>query len=125
FEVASALSYTYWGTMPDDTLFASARSGALAGKREIEAQARRLLSAPRGRARIAAFAGEWLEASRAYVATKDAQTYPALKDAATSSQIVDAMKAEMDAFFTSVAFESSKKFSELFSADFTFLNDRL
>ena len=125
FEVASALSYTYWGTMPDDALFASASSGALSSKHEIEAQARRLLAAPRGRARIAAFAGEWLEASRAYVATKDPKTYPALKDAATSSQIVDAMKAEMDAFFISVAFDSSKKFSELFSADFTYVNDRL
>jgi hypothetical protein len=125
FEVASALSYTYWGTMPDDALFASARSGALSGKREIEAQARRLLSAPRGRARIAAFAGEWLEASRAYVATKDAKTYPAIKDAATSTQIVDAMKAELDAFFTGIAFDSTKKFSELFTADYTFVNDRL
>lgn len=125
FELASALSYMYWGTMPDDALFASARSGALSSKREIETQARRLLAAPRGRARIAAFAAEWLEASRAYVATKDPQTYPALKDAATASQIVDSMKAEMDAFFTSVAFDSSKKFSELFSADFTYVNDRL
>ena len=125
FEVASALSYTYWGTMPDDALFAAAGSGALSRKGEIESQARRLLAAPRGRARIAAFAGEWLEASRAYVATKDPKTYPALKDAATSSQIVDSMKGEMDAFFTSVAFDSSKKFSELFSADFTFVNDRL
>ena len=125
FEVATALSYTYWGSMPDDALFNSAQSGALASKKEIEAQARRLLAAPRGRARVATFVSEWMEASRAYVANKDPATFPALKDAATTVQIVDAMKAEEDAFITNIAFDSSKKFSELFSADYTFVNDRL
>jgi hypothetical protein len=125
FEIASALSYAYWGTMPDDALFASAQGGALANKKEIEAQVRRLLADPRGRAGIAAFAGEWLEASRAYVATKDPATFPALKDAATAAGIVDAMRGEEDAFFTGVAFDSTKKWSELFSADYTYVNDTL
>ena len=125
FEIASALSYTYWGTMPDDALFASAQSGALATKKEIEVQARRLLAAPRGRARVATFFNEWLEASRAYVATKDAATYPALKDAATTTAIVNDMRAEEDAFVTNIVFDSTKKFSELFSANYTFVNDRL
>jgi hypothetical protein len=125
YETASALSYAYWGTMPDDALFSSAQSGALASKKEIETQARRLLADPRGHARVAAFAGEWLEASRAYVATKDPATFPALKDAATSSAIVNAMKAEEDAFITNIVFASTKKWSELFSADYTFANDQL
>jgi len=125
FEIASGLSYAYWGTMPDEALFASAQSGALANKNEIEAQARRLLADPRGRAGIATFAGEWLEASRAYVATKDPATFPALKDAATAADIVTAMRGEEDAFFTGVAFDSSKKWNELFSADYTYVNDTL
>jgi hypothetical protein len=125
FEIASALSYAYWGTMPDDALFSSAQSGALANKKEIETQVRRLLADPRGRARVAAFAGEWLEASRAYVATKDPATFPALKDAPTSAAIVNAMKAEEDAFITNIVFDSTKKWSELFSADYTFVNDQL
>jgi len=125
FETASALSYTYWGTMPDDALFASAQSGALASKKEIETQARRLLTAPRGRARVATFFNEWLEASRAYVATKDPATYTALKDTATTTAIVNAMRAEEDAFVTNIVFDSTKKFSELFSANYTFVNDRL
>ncbi|HXI54467.1 MAG TPA: DUF1592 domain-containing protein [Polyangia bacterium] len=125
YETASALSYAYWGTMPDDALFSSAQSGALASKKEIETQVRRLLADPRGRARVATFAGEWLEASRAYVATKDPATFPALKDAATSAAIVTAMKAEEDAFITNIVFDSTKKWSELFSADYTFVNDQL
>jgi hypothetical protein len=35
------------------------------------------------------------------------------------------MRAEEDAFITHVVFDSTKKFGELFSADYTFVNDRL
>jgi hypothetical protein len=126
FELASALSYTYWGTMPDDQLFAAASSGALASKLELERQARRLLADPRGRARVATFFSEWLEASRAYVATKDLASYPALfNDPSGLAGMVNAMRAEEDAFVTNVVFDSTKKFSELFTADYTFANDRL
>jgi hypothetical protein len=112
--------------MPDDTLFASAASGALANKMEIDAQVRRLLLDPRGRSHIATFFAEWTEASRAYVATKDLATYPTLfKDAAAETAIVDAMRAEQDAFVTNVVFDSTKKYSELFTANYTFVNDRL
>lgn len=125
FETATALSYTYWGTMPDEALFAAAQSGALANKKEIEAQVRRLLAAPRGRTRIATFFNEWLEMSRAYIAAKDAAAYPAVKDAATANALVNAMRAEADALVTNIVFDSTKKFSELFSANYTFVNDRL
>jgi hypothetical protein len=125
YEIASALSYTYSGTMPDDLLFASAQSGALATKKEIETQVRRMLLTPRGRARVATFASELVEASRSFVATKDATLFPMLKDAAAATAIVNAMKAEQDAFITNIVFDSTKKFPELFSADYTFVNDRL
>jgi hypothetical protein len=125
YEVASALSYTYWGTMPDDALFASAKSGALANKTEIEAQARRLMADPRGRARVASFFSEWLEAQRSYISSKDIGIYPAFADQMASNAIVNAMRGEEDAFVTSVVFDSTKKYGELFTADYTFVNDRL
>jgi hypothetical protein len=125
FEVATALSYTYWGTTPDDTLLASAQSGALANKTEVEAQARRLLADPRGRVRVASFFSEWLEAQRAYISSKDIGVYPAFADPMASSAIVNAMKGEEDAFVTNVVYDSTKNFSELFTADYTFVNDRL
>ena len=126
YELASALSYTYWGTMPDDALFSAASSNALASKAEIETQARRLLADPRGRARVASFFYEWLESPRAYIASKDMGTYPNLfKGANGITGIVDAMRAEEDAFVTNVVFDSTKKFSELFTADYTYANDTL
>jgi hypothetical protein len=126
WETATALSYTYWGTMPDDGLFASAKSGALANKAEIEAQARRLLADPRGRARIASFFYEWMESARAYVATKDAGKYPAYAKAqGANNAIVSAMRDEEDAFVANVVFDSTKKWDELFTAGYVFANDAL
>ena len=126
YEIASALSYTFWGSLPDDALFAAAASGALAQKAQIETQARRLLTDKRGRENVANFFYEWLESPRAYIADKDATAFPKLyTPAAGVDAIRDAMRAEQDAFVTNVVFDSTKKFKELFTANFTFANDRL
>jgi len=125
YEIATSLSYTYWGTMPDDALFASAKSGDLAGKTELEAQARRLLADPRGRGRVASFFYEWMESARAYVATKDAGKYPSYAKANTNNALVSAMRDEEDAFIANVVFDSTKKWDELFTANYTFANDTL
>jgi hypothetical protein len=126
YEIATALSYTYWGTMPDNALFASAAAGTLANKSEIEAQARRLLADPRGRAHVASFFSEWTEAPRAFVADKDTSVYPNVYSGAGGKDaLVAAMQAEEAAFVTNVVFDSTKKWSELFTANYTFANDRL
>ena len=126
YEIASSLAYTFWGTMPDDALLAAAASGALSNKTEIETQARRLLADARGRATVANFFYEWLESPRAYIADKDATTFPDLyAQSAGVDPIRDAMRAEQDAFVTNVVFDSTKKFPELFTANYTFANDRL
>lgn len=126
YETASALSYTYWGTMPDDTLLASASRGDLAMPAAVEAQVRRLLADPRGKAHVGDFFFEWTESARAYVASKDLGVYASrFKSDADVDAIVTAMKAEEDAFINHVVFDSTKKFGELFTADYTFANDRL
>jgi hypothetical protein len=126
YEVASALSYTFWGTMPDAALFGAAQSGALANKTEVEAQARRLLADPRGRVTIARFFYEWLESPRAYVASKDEASFPALfAQPGGVEAILGAMREEEDAFVTHVVFDSTRRFDELFSASYTFANAAL
>jgi hypothetical protein len=54
-EVASRLSYLFWNTMPDDELFASAKSGALDTSDGVRAQAGRLFDDPRARAQFRRF----------------------------------------------------------------------
>src|SRR5580693_10439391 len=112
--------------MPDSTLFAVAKAGALSTKTQIQAQAERLLADPRGRSRIASFFYEWMQGSRGNIATPDMGTYPNIYAASGSlSNIVNSMRAEEDAFVTNVAFDSTKKFSELFTANYTFADDAL
>lgn len=125
YEIASALSYTFWGTMPDAALFASAASGALASKTEMEAQARRLLADQRGRDRVAQFFYEWMESPRAYVATKDQASFPALFQGAGVDAIRGDMRQEQDAFVTHVVFDSTRRFEELFDATYTFASAEL
>ncbi len=45
-ELASKLSYFLWGSMPDDALIAAAENGSLAQPPVLDAQARRMLTAP-------------------------------------------------------------------------------
>jgi hypothetical protein len=53
-------------------------------------------------------------------------TYPALFSAPGGvNAIVGAMRSEQDAFIANVVFDSTKKFGELFTADYTFANDEL
>jgi hypothetical protein len=123
YETASALSYLFWGTMPDAALLAAAASGALADKKEIEAQARRLLADARGHSEVAHFFYEWLESPRAYVATKDQVAFPKLFAAADSlDKIRTGMREEQDNFVTHVVFDSTKHFDELFNATYTYAN---
>jgi uncharacterized protein DUF1592/uncharacterized protein DUF1588 len=61
YELASRLSFHFWQTMPDETLFAAARSGDLATEAGWQAQVERVLADPRTDAAIASFFGEWLE----------------------------------------------------------------
>lgn len=120
YEIASALSYLFWGTLPDQALFDAARDGGLATPAGIEAQARRLLSDPRGREHLGHFALQWLSAEGILGEPKRADLFPGF-----SQGTRDALAEETRRFVTHVAFESSGKFEELFLADYSFLNDAL
>jgi hypothetical protein len=123
YETASALSYLFWGTMPDQQLLDAAAAGKLADKTAIEAEARRLLADPRGRQEVAHFFYEWLESSRAYVAAKDEAAFPQLFTTPERlEKLKQAMRDEQDAFVTHVVFDGSKHFDELFNATYTFAN---
>ncbi len=83
YELASELSYSLWGTPPDDALLASAESGALAATAELESQARRLLSDTRAKESISNFASQWLSLQDPAAPLRDPLKFPqfaAVKD---------------------------------------------
>ncbi len=119
YETASALSYLFWGTMPDDELFAAAASGQLSTPEQIEAQARRLLADERARDQVADFASQWLRTD-GLVGNKDATIYPGFTDS-----IRDAMSEELRRFVADVVFDRNGTFQDLFVTDYTMVNAEL
>lgn len=118
-EVASSLSYLFWGTMPDGELMAAADAGQLGTREAIEAQARRLLADSRARPQIAEFVGQWLRTD-GLSASKDASIYPAFND-----RIREAMFEEADRFVADVVFERGGSFRDLLIADYVIANREL
>lgn len=120
YEVASALSYGLWGTMPDDELLDAAASGELDDPAGIEVQARRLLDHPRGRVQMNEFATQWLGTGALLLSNKDAAIYPSFTPA-----VREAMAAEQAAFVEHVLYEGDATIEELLTADYVYVNDTL
>ena len=72
YELASRLSYFFWATMPDATLFAAAASGELARPERLAAEARRMLADGKARDALRDFHLQWLDASALPALDKDA-----------------------------------------------------
>jgi cytochrome c peroxidase len=120
YEIASALSYLFWGTMPDAQLTTLADQNALGSTQALVAQAERLLESPRARRQIGVFAGQWLGADPMESGDKNPQVYPEYTRA-----VQDASDAELVAFVNHVIFSGTGKFPELFQADYVVANGTL
>ena len=120
YEIASALSYTYWGTMPDDALLDVAARNGLSDAGSIEREARRLLADPRAREQVGAFALQWLGVESVATTPRSAALFPELSDAVRA-----AMLEESRRFVSYVVFDGTHRFGELFTATDGFVNDAL
>jgi hypothetical protein len=89
WETASLLSYTLWGSAPDEALLQAAEAGQLATAEGRAAEAARLLAHPRARARLGWFGVQWLDVDKVPTMHKAAERYPAWSPA-----LADAMAAE-------------------------------
>jgi hypothetical protein len=120
FEIATALSYTFWGTAPDAALAQAADQGKLSSPADLETQARRLLADPKSRPQLAHFFGQWLGTSEVVNTNKDKGTFPTF-----STDIAKSMAAEEAAFVEHVVFDASGSFGELFTAPYVFVDQPL
>jgi len=76
YEVASALSYTLWDSMPDRALFALAADGSLLDPAVREREARRMLEDPRPRPAVPHFFLELLEYEALAFQRRDPGLFP-------------------------------------------------
>jgi Protein of unknown function (DUF1592)/Protein of unknown function (DUF1588)/Protein of unknown function (DUF1595)/Protein of unknown function (DUF1585)/Protein of unknown function (DUF1587) len=120
FELASRLSYFLWDTMPDDSLFALAESGALRDPVELEAQVRRMLDDPRALNAIPTFHLQWLGVRDMEGVAKDPQQFPQF-----GLDMADALIRETARFSDEVIRRGDGLMSTLFTADFSLLDGPL
>ncbi|HUS64765.1 MAG TPA: DUF1592 domain-containing protein [Kofleriaceae bacterium] len=120
WEMASRLSYLFWGSMPDEELFAAARAGRLSTPDELEAHARRLLADPRAAEHIAHFHEQWLGVRDMGGVDKDDEVYPDF-----SPELVPSMQEEVRRFTVSVFTEGSGTVEELLTATYSFVDEPL
>jgi hypothetical protein len=120
YEVASALSYLYWGSMPDQTLFDAAKNDQLKTPEQLSAQADRMLNDNHAKEQLGEFSIQWLRSEGVISANKDKAIYPNFNDSLRTAMI-----EEQKRFFTRVVLEERGGFAELFTPSFTLVNREL
>ena len=118
-DLASRLSFFLWATSPDDELLELAAAGGLSETGVLEQQVERMLDDPRAEALATRFASQWLRLQDA----EDNRPEPFLFPDFTG-QLGDDLVRETQLFFEYLVRED-RSLLELFTADYTFLNERL
>ena len=118
-ELASRLSFFLWGAPPDDELLELANEGRLNDPRVLEEQTRRMLADPRSESLGRRFASQWLRLQDMDKVHPDAFWFPNY-----DQNVADAMKRETAMFFNNLV-QEDRSALELYTADYTFVNERL
>jgi hypothetical protein len=117
--VASRLSFFLWGTPPDEELLGLAERDALGNEETFRKQILRMLADPRAEALGTRFAAQWLRLDDLEKVHPDRLLFPDFHQ-----QLADAMRRETELFFSSLV-QEDRSALELYSADYTYLNERL
>ena len=118
-DLASRLSFFLWGTIPDGELLDLAEAGRLSEAAELEGQVRRMLADERSRALADRFAYQWFRLQDLEKINPNVRLYPDFHQ-----QLKSAMVEETERFFHHLV-SADRSVLELFTADYTFVNERL
>ena len=118
-DLASRLSFFLWAAAPDDELVALAAEGRLSDPAVLESQVRRMLADPRAEALSTRFASQWLRLQDAEDNQPEPYLYPDF-----TGQLREDLVRETQLFFDHLV-RTDGSLLELFTADYTFVNERL
>lgn len=118
-DLASRLSFFLWSSLPDDELIAAAEREELHKPAVLERQVRRMLADERARALVTNFASQWLHLRKLESVMPDLRLFPNFDD-----NLRQAFRSETELFIENLIRED-RSVSELLSADYTFVNERL
>jgi mono/diheme cytochrome c family protein len=117
-ELATRLSYFLWSSMPDDALFAAAKSGTLKGE-GLAKQVHRMLADDKASRFIDDFARQWLQLHRVGMFPPDQKLYPAY-----DAWLEESMRNEPVEFFREM-FVRNAPIDGFIESDWTVANARL
>jgi Protein of unknown function (DUF1588)/Protein of unknown function (DUF1592)/Protein of unknown function (DUF1587)/Protein of unknown function (DUF1595)/Protein of unknown function (DUF1585) len=119
YELASRLSFTLWGSVPDEELLGAAAEGRLTTPADVEREAWRLLSDGRARDIVHDFSEQWLGLSRLQGAVREGggEAGPELLSAS--------LRQSLDRYLDDAYFGSSGRFERLFSSPQVWLDGTL
>ena len=118
-DVASRISFFLWSSIPDDELLDVAIQGDLHDPAVLERQVLRMLRDPRAEALVTNFGHRWLELNKIAGIAPDALAYPEFDE-----NLREAMVRETHLFMVS-QLRADRSVTELLTADYSFLNERL
>ena len=119
FELASRLSFFLWSSIPDEQLLTLADQGKLKDPEVLSKQVSRMLDDKKSKAFVSNFAGQWLYLRNLAQVTPDQDAFPNF-----DPTLRQAFQRETELFFDAIMREN-RPVTDLLSADFTYLNQRL
>lgn len=119
YELASRLSYFLWSSMPDERLFLLAENGNLLLDTVLRAEVQRMLDDPKSLTLIENFAVQWLSFDKVNEVSPDTALFPNFDEA-----LKESMRTETR-LFIDYLLETNAPISELFLADYSFINSEL
>ncbi len=118
-DLASRLSFFIWATNPDDELLTLAAEDRLSEPMTLAQRVSRMLADPRSEALATRFASQWLRLQDAEDNSPEPFLYPDF-----TGQLRDDLVRETQLFFDHLV-RADRSLLELFTADYTFLNERV
>jgi len=126
YEVASQLSFTLLGTLPDAALTTAASNGSLATTSGIQTQINRLLALPAVQANLTNIVLGWFNIGQMFSKTKDTSLIAALS---TSEQDLTGIENDLftstQSFVNSILWSGSGKIDDLLTSQTVYVNQRL
>jgi hypothetical protein len=120
YEMASRLSYFFWGSTPDGALLRAAEAGELDTDDGLESQARRLLADDRAGDAVGYFYLRLLRLLDAEFPAAGESTAPRF-----TAEIPAFLLEETKAFTAALTLDGTSDFKALLTARYTFMNDAL
>lgn len=119
-EMATRLSYLFWGSTPDEALRTAAANGELLTPDGVRLQAQRLMADPRAREVVRFFFDNLLPISSLSQLERDPEQYPAF-----NAKVGSLMRTETQTFLEKEIFEGPGTWPGVFTANYTYANEEL